>query len=161
MLIGHSFFPLGFIFRAQFLFRDNKVPGHNDARYTAVPKEDQVLMIEFLEIARLPDRVFFVYLRGYLPESKKKELELPDEGLVNATLTVSGSAVYADGSHDYEDSVTVPLKTTPFNDLAHLIIHDARGAQVDYIPSSDCSDILVDARLGDVDNTCLFAMKLT
>jgi hypothetical protein len=92
---------------------------------------------------------------------------------------VSGSVVYADGSHDDEESVTGPLKTTAFNDLAHLTIRDARGVQVDYMPSSDRSDVLldfqiptmflrsgmwtfkVDARLGDVDNTCLFAMALT
>ena len=92
---------------------------------------------------------------------------------------MSASAVYADGSHDNEDSTTGPLKTTPFNDLAHLTIRDARGVQVDYLPSSGRSDILldfqiptmflrsgmwtykVDARAGDVDNTCLFAMKLT
>lgn len=56
--------------------------------------------------------MLFAYLTGYLPESKKKELALPDEGLVNATLTISLSVVYADGSHDNEKSYTVPLKTT-------------------------------------------------
>ncbi|KAE8130663.1 hypothetical protein BDV38DRAFT_291788 [Aspergillus pseudotamarii] len=162
--------------------QDNMVPGHNDAIYDTVPKDNQIFKIEFLEIAPTPiiaDRVFFVYLRGYLPESKKKELALPDEGLVNATLKVSASAVYPDGSHGNEDSTTGPLKTTPFNDLAHLTIRNARGVQVDYMPSSDRSDILldfqiptmflrsgmwtykVDARVGDVDNTCLFAMTLT
>ncbi|KAB8223361.1 hypothetical protein BDV33DRAFT_188998 [Aspergillus novoparasiticus] len=162
--------------------QDNRVPGPNDAIYDTVPKDDQIFKIEFLEIAPTPiiaDRAFFVYLRGYLPESKKKELALPDEGLVNATLKVSASVVYPDGSHDNEDSTTGPLKTTPFNDLAHLTIRNARGVQVDYMPSSDRSDILldfqiptmflrsgmwtfkVDARAGDVDNTCLFAMTLT
>jgi hypothetical protein len=33
---------------------DNKVPGHSDAIYDVVPKEDQVLKIEFLEIAPTP-----------------------------------------------------------------------------------------------------------
>lgn len=92
---------------------------------------------------------------------------------------MSGFAVYPDGSHDDEKSTTGPLKTTSFNDIAHLTIRDARGVQVNYMPSSDRSDILldfqiptmflrsgmwtfkVDARLGDVDNTCLFAMALT
>jgi hypothetical protein len=92
---------------------------------------------------------------------------------------VSGSAVYSDGSHDDEESVIGPLKTTSFNDIAHLTIRDARGIQVDYMPSSDRSDILldfqiptmflksgmwtfkVDARLGDKNNSCLFAMSLT
>ncbi|XRM46846.1 hypothetical protein ABZX51_009870 [Aspergillus tubingensis] len=162
--------------------QDNMVPGHNNAIYDTMPKDDQTFKIEFLEIAPTPiiaDRVFFICLRGYLPESKKKELALPDEGLVNATLKVSASAVYSDGSHDDEHSTTGPLRTTSFNDLAHLTIRDARGVQVDYVPSSGRSDILldfqiltmflrtgmwtykVDARAGDVDNTCLFALSMT
>jgi hypothetical protein len=35
------------------------------------------------------DRVFCVYLRGNLPESRKKALAPSDQGLVNATLTVA------------------------------------------------------------------------
>jgi hypothetical protein len=106
-------------------------------------------------------------------------LALPDEGLVDATLKVSGSVVYADGSHDDERSVTFPLKTTPFNTSAHLSIRDACDVQVEYLPGSDSSEILVDfhfllmflrsgmwsfkvdARLGDKDDTCLFAMSST
>ncbi|RAH68025.1 uncharacterized protein BO66DRAFT_421893 [Aspergillus aculeatinus CBS 121060] len=164
------------------LMADERVPGDNDAIYDAVPKNDQIFEIEFLEIAPTPitaDRVFFVYLRGDIPESKKKELALPDEGLINATLKVSASAVYPDGSIDNEDSATGPLRTTPFDDLAHLTIRNTSGVQVDYMASSGRSDILldfqfltmflrsgmwtfkVDARAGDQDNTCLFAMKLT
>jgi hypothetical protein len=92
---------------------------------------------------------------------------------------VSLSAVYADGTHDDEKAYTIPLKTTSFNDLAHLTIRDAGGLQVEYMPSSDTTGILVDyvipamflksgtwtfkvdARLGDAENTCLFAMSLT
>ncbi|KAJ5130655.1 uncharacterized protein N7515_006694 [Penicillium bovifimosum] len=132
------------------MVRKDRVSGHNDAVYDIVPKEDQIWKIEFLEIAPTPiiaDRAFFVYLGGYLPESKKKELALPDEGLVNATLTVSLSAVYADGSYADETSYTVPLKTTPFGDLAHLGIRDSRGVQVEYMPSSDDGDILVDFQI--------------
>ncbi|KAL4742402.1 hypothetical protein BDV11DRAFT_211427 [Aspergillus similis] len=163
------------------MVQQTKVPGHNDAVYGVVPKEDQLYRIESLEIAPTPflaDRVLFVLLSGYIPESKKKELALPDEGLVNATLKLSLSVVYADGTHDEEKSYTIPLKTTPFNSLAHLVIRDARGVQVDCMPSSG-GDILVDfqfipmflrtgmwtfkvdARLGDSANTCLFAMSLT
>ncbi|KAE8406744.1 hypothetical protein BDV37DRAFT_291865 [Aspergillus pseudonomiae] len=162
--------------------QQDKIPGHNNAVYDIVPKEDQIFSVEFLEIAPTPiiaDHIFFVYLRGHLPESKKKELELPDEVLVNATFTVSLSAIYADGNHDEEISYTEPLKTTPFGPLGHLTIRDTRGVQVDYIPSSGSSEILldfqilamflrsgmwtfkVDLRLGDVDNTCLFAGSLT
>ncbi|PYH30439.1 uncharacterized protein BO87DRAFT_400472 [Aspergillus neoniger CBS 115656] len=147
--------------------QDNMVPGHNNAIYDTVPKDDQIFKIEFLEIAPTPII------------ADRKELALPDEGLVNATLKVSASAVYSDGSHDDEHSTTGPLRTTSFNDLAHLTMRDARGVQVDYVPSSGRSDILldfqiltmflrtgmwtykVDARAGDVDNTCLFALSMT
>jgi hypothetical protein len=71
------------------------------------------------------------------------------------------------------------VKTTSFNDLAHLTIRDAGGLQVEHMPSSDTTGILVDyvipamflksgtwtfkvdARVGDAENTCLFAMSLT
>ncbi|RFU31583.1 hypothetical protein B7463_g4754, partial [Scytalidium lignicola] len=160
----------------------DQVRGHNDALYGPVPKKDQLLDIEFLEIAPTPiisDRVFFVYLRGSIPESKKKELVLLDEGLVNATLTMSSSAVYPGGDSEDIKSVTVPFKTASFNDDAHLVFRDARGAQVDYLPSSGRSDVLldfqipimflksgiwtfnVDVRLGDRGNTCLFAISLS
>lgn len=104
---------------------------------------------------------------------------MPGEGLTNATFTISSSVVYPDGSHDDETSVRGPLKTMPLGDWAHLTIRDAGGVQVDYVPSSGRSDILldlqiptmflksgmwtfkVDARAGDADNTCLFAMALT
>jgi hypothetical protein len=73
----------------------------------------------------------------------------------------------------------IPFKTMPYNDLAHLTIRNVSGVQVDYMPSSDRSDLLldfqiptiwlrsgmwtfkVDARAGDANNTCLFAMSLT
>lgn len=92
---------------------------------------------------------------------------------------MSASVVYPDGSHDDKNSTTGPLRTTPYNDLAHLTIRNARGVQVDYMPSSGRSDILldfqiltmflrtgmwtykVDARVGDVHNTCLFALSRT
>lgn len=34
--------------------QDNRVPGHNDAIYDTVPKDDQIFKIEFLEIAPIP-----------------------------------------------------------------------------------------------------------
>ncbi|KAJ5365995.1 hypothetical protein N7517_008881 [Penicillium concentricum] len=126
------------------MVQQDKVPGHNDAIYDIVLEEDQILKMDFLEIAPTPtlaDRVFFAYLCGYIPESKKKELALPDEGLVNVTLTMSSSVVYADGSHDDEKSIAFPLKITPFKDPAHLTIRDSCGVQVDYMLTSGRSDI--------------------
>ncbi|KAE8135881.1 hypothetical protein BDV38DRAFT_272528 [Aspergillus pseudotamarii] len=164
------------------IVKKDKVPGHNNAIYDTVPKEDQLLDIEFLEIAPTPivaDRVFFVYLRGDLSESKKKKLGLFDIVLIDATLSVSASVIYPDGSYMEPRSLTIPLKTISINDAAHLIIRDSNGIQVDYLSSSGRNDILldfqipamflksgmwtfkVDGRLGDKDNLCLFAMSLT
>ncbi|CAJ2502973.1 Uu.00g103670.m01.CDS01 [Anthostomella pinea] len=160
----------------------DEVPGHNNATYGPVPKNDQLFAVEFLEIAPTPiiaDRVFFVYLRGFLPESKKKELGLVDESLADATLTVCTSVVYPNGRREEPTSVAARLKTTAFADTAHLVIRNDRGDQVDYLPSSGQSDLLldfqlpkvflqsgmwtfsVDARLGDQNNTCLFAVEIT
>jgi hypothetical protein len=36
------------------MVKQDKVPGHNDAIYDAVPKKDQIFSIEFLEIAPTP-----------------------------------------------------------------------------------------------------------
>lgn len=36
------------------MVKQDKVPGHNDAIYDTVPKEDQILDMEFLEIAPTP-----------------------------------------------------------------------------------------------------------
>lgn len=92
---------------------------------------------------------------------------------------MSASVVYPDGCYEDPRSLTIPLITTPAGDLAHLVVRDATGAQTDYLPSSGRGDVLldfqfptmwlrsgmwtfkVDARLGDEDNTCLFAMSLT
>ncbi|KAJ5151348.1 uncharacterized protein N7482_010600 [Penicillium canariense] len=128
------------------MVKEGKVPGHNDAIYDTVPKEDQLLD----EIAPTPiiaDRVFFVYLRGDLSKSEKKELGLLDKGLIDATLSVSGSVVYPDGSYIEPRSLTMPLKTIPINDAAHLIIRDSNGTQVNYPPSSGRSDILLDFQI--------------
>jgi hypothetical protein len=107
-------------------------------------------------------------------------LGLPDGGLVNATLTITLAVIYPDGTDGGEQSYTIPLKTTDFNQIAHLIIRDGWGFQVDYMQGDgDGNDILVDfqfipmwmqsgmwtftvdARVGDEDNTCLFAMSTT
>jgi hypothetical protein len=40
--------------REDVMIQQDKVPGHNDAVYDIVPKEDQILKIEFLEIAPTP-----------------------------------------------------------------------------------------------------------
>lgn len=51
-------------------------------------------------MSRYRDRLFFVYLRGYIPESKKTELALADGGLADATFEIGASVVYKDGGHD-------------------------------------------------------------
>lgn len=72
----------------------------------------------------------------------------------------------------------MPLKIVSFNREAQFSIRDGYGAQIDYLPSnggdllldfqlltaffeSGTWTLIVDARLGDENNTCLFAMSVT
>lgn len=116
---------------------------------------------------------------GPYAQAKTKNMGQSGDSLTNATLALSSSTVYPDGSCDDSTVLTVPLKTTLLNDDAHFFIRNSHGVQVEYMQSSGRSDILldfqlptmflksgtwtfkVDARLGDEANTCLFAMSVT
>lgn len=86
---------------------------------------------------------------------------------------MSSFIVYSDGSCDDEKAVILPSKTTSFNDIAYLTIRAVCEFQVgrgnillDFqIPTmflkSSMWTFKVDARLGDLDNTCLFGRALT
>ncbi|KAK2603440.1 hypothetical protein QQS21_004391 [Conoideocrella luteorostrata] len=182
---------------------NNSVPGHNSAVYAHVPKEEQAYVVESFEIApdkmesygdpncvdavvprsilncKSSDRVCFMYLIGHLPASKKTELGLPDGAFTNATMIVGASANFSDGTSEERRTATLPFKTMPVGDMAHLVIRGADGVQVDHLPSSGDSSALVDnvipgifiktgtwhfdvdIRAGDEKNTCLFAAKMT
>ncbi|KAM4066416.1 hypothetical protein HRG_000520 [Hirsutella rhossiliensis] len=148
-----------------------KVPGHNNATYGPVPKKDQLLHVEFVEMAPSPvpvDQIFFLYLRGVMPPS--------DKDLGTAKLSITLSVVLPDGQHEDPKTYTVPLCTTAFGDAAHLSIRNATGAYVDHL-GGGTNDILVDCAIPSVflqtgtwtfetvasldDGTCLFAMSLT
>jgi hypothetical protein len=118
-----------------------------------------------------------VYLYGDLPESKKIELGFPDGPLTNATMTLGSSADHTDGTHEERRTFNIPFQTMPISDLVHIVIRGADGVQVDHLPSSGKSSVLVDMvipsifrksgifhfdvdiRAGDEKNTCLFAAK--
>ncbi|KAL5328471.1 hypothetical protein ACEPPN_001970 [Leptodophora sp. 'Broadleaf-Isolate-01'] len=159
-----------------------RVCGHNNATYGPVPKDEQLFSVEFLEIAPTPitaDRVVFLYLHGWIPsETPSLNIKSPDLGLINATLKLSSSAKFPDGSSDPSKSLTIPFKSTIFNNAAHLVIRDESGKQVDYMPTTGGDVLLdfdfripriflrtgewtfqVDARLGDEGDTCLFAFE--
>ncbi|KAH8888098.1 hypothetical protein GQ53DRAFT_843817 [Thozetella sp. PMI_491] len=157
----------------------SKVPGNNNAIYGPVPERDQIFRIEFLEIAPLPipvNRIFFVYLRGWILPSKSLDLERNDD-LDTATLSISASAVFPDGECEEPRTYTVPLRTTAFADTAHLSIRDATGTHVDCLTASGNNDILTDYWIPGMflrtgmwtfevvakleDGTCLFAVSLT
>ncbi|KAH8651075.1 hypothetical protein BX600DRAFT_516672 [Xylariales sp. PMI_506] len=159
-----------------------KVPGHNNATYWLVPKEDQLFETELLEIAPsvIPnDRMFFILLRGKIPASSRKEDSLEHlDSFGIATLTFSLSVVWPDGDREGPRNYTVPLHSLAFADEAHLSIRDvATGAYLDHISTSGRYDILFDYWTSDIflptgtwtftiqsnleDGTCLFAMSLT
>lgn len=113
------------------------------------------------------------------PSAQAKRVGQFGDSLTNATLAVSSSFVYPGGSRDDSTALTLPLRTMRLSDDAHLLIRDVHGAQVEFMPHSGRSDILLDfqiptmflksgtwtfnvkARLGDEANTCLFAMSVT
>ncbi|KAH7356817.1 hypothetical protein BKA65DRAFT_215444 [Rhexocercosporidium sp. MPI-PUGE-AT-0058] len=138
-----------------------KVPGHNNATYSPVPKEEQLFSVEFLEIAPTPmiaDRVFFIYLRGYMPSNIKIPSEdetpkfpvsgpTPDPYLQNATLVLTSSVTYADKTHITHSPLTIPFKSTVFNDAAHLVIRDEKGKEVEFLPRVGRVDLLLDFQI--------------
>lgn len=89
------------------------------------------------------DQIIFILLRGYIPSPKHADPASLQKLLTAATLTISLSAVLSNGKHEVERSYTVPLCTTAFADLAHLLIRNAEGANVDQL-SNGRNDILVD-----------------
>jgi hypothetical protein len=54
MLTDYSHYLQKLLVGEDVMVEQDKVPGHNDAIYNTVPKEDQILNIEFLEIAPTP-----------------------------------------------------------------------------------------------------------
>ncbi|KAH7327338.1 hypothetical protein BKA65DRAFT_66079 [Rhexocercosporidium sp. MPI-PUGE-AT-0058] len=163
--------------------RVSHVSGHNNATFGPVPKDEQLFVVELLEIAPTPiqtDRVVFVYLSSWIPpEIPFLNIESPDLGLVNATLKVSSSAKFPDGSSDPLRSMTIPFKSTSFSRMAHLVTREESGKQVDYMPATGGDVLLdfdfqipriylktgewtfqVDVRLADEEDTCLFALEL-
>ncbi|KAL2066960.1 hypothetical protein VTL71DRAFT_1384 [Oculimacula yallundae] len=159
------------------------VMGHNNATYGPVPKDKQLFVVEFLGTAPTPmqtDRVVFIYLSGWIPpETSLPKIESPDSGLVNATLKVSSTAKFLDGSYDRLRSMTIPFKTTSFSHAAHLVIREESGKQVECMPTRGGNVLVdfdfqlprpylktgewtfqVDVRLGDEDDTCLFAFEV-
>lgn len=86
------------------------------------------------------------------------------------------SRVRPDGSSEGPQTYTVPLRTTAFNDVAHVSIRNARGAHVEYLTGGR-NDILADFQFPTMfvkrgtwtfdfvakfaDDNCLFAISLT
>ncbi|KAI1379820.1 hypothetical protein F4677DRAFT_442019 [Hypoxylon crocopeplum] len=101
---------------------EEKVPGNNNATFCAIPKEQQLFQVEFLDIAPSPipvDQFFFIFLRGNVPD---------EYGLDYANLRLTSYAKLADGRELGPDTHVIPLTTTSFADNAHLGIRNPRGA---------------------------------
>ncbi|KAF1836711.1 hypothetical protein BDW02DRAFT_566801 [Decorospora gaudefroyi] len=157
-----------------------KVPGDNNATYGPVPKAEQLLQVEHLSIAPSPipvNKIFFTLLRGEILPSKRENLPNLAHLLATATLTITSSAVLADGTHLAPQSYTVPFRTTAFADSAHISIRNRTGSYVEHFDGTGTNDILSDywipgmwlqtgmwtfevvVKLGD--GKCLFAISLT
>ena len=80
------------------------------------------------------NRIFFVYLRGTLPD-------VP--GLDAASRRITSEATLETGHHADAITYTVPLRTTAFNDYTHLAIRDASGRHVETLRAG-WNDVVVD-----------------
>lgn len=124
------------------------------------------------------DDVFFVMLRGdFRAFMTRKNRDLDDEALKNATLTITLKPTYVDGTVDDARTYTVPLQTRAYNQYAHLAIRNEAGKYVQHLSKNGVQDIMADmvimkqflqtadwefeivAQLED--ETCLFAFTLT
>ncbi|KAK3389651.1 hypothetical protein B0H63DRAFT_102762 [Podospora didyma] len=127
-----------------------RIPGHNDAFYGPVPKDEQIFRIELLEIAPSPilvNKYFFILLRGEIPRSTRQDLHLQPADLADATLSITGSAVLEkDGEEIEPQRYTIPLRTAELGTEgeAHLAIRNATGAYVDHLALEGRNDILFD-----------------
>ncbi|KAK3314055.1 hypothetical protein B0H66DRAFT_607300 [Apodospora peruviana] len=155
------------------------VPGHNDAFYGPVPKQDQLFIVDYLEIAPTPipvDKFFFVLLRGEFPASA----DITDDQLAAATVNITLSVKHGDDETEKNEpnTYTIPLRTDELADEAHIAIRDAKGRYVDHLtaPGSGRNDVLADywipgmfLRTGEYtfevtasleDGRCLFAISV-
>ncbi len=120
--------------------------------------------------------MLFGYVRGWIPSTTISDSARLNERLETATLTMTRSAEYPDGTTHPAGSVTFSLRTATLADLCHLSIRNETGAHVEYLTTGR-NDILVDFLIPGFfhrtgtwtfkalaqleDGTCLFAYTLT
>ncbi|KAK6439374.1 hypothetical protein LTR95_004421 [Oleoguttula sp. CCFEE 5521] len=153
------------------------VPGRNNATYRKVPAKDQLFTIEFLDVAPFPivsDEIYYICLYGnFWPEWTPG---LSEADLAKATLSITFSIVYADGSQDHSKPWTIPLESTMLDRFRHIGIRNGTGHSTEHM-SLRANDIVADgyipkqfvvsgnwtmefdARLPD--GTCLFDFAMT
>jgi hypothetical protein len=85
--------------------------------------------------------VVFAWLRGYIGNPATP---ITDSDLAAATLSITASANYRDGTSDEPETHTIPLQTSAHMDLMHLAIRDSEGLHVDHLTVGGSNDILLD-----------------
>ncbi|OQN96337.1 hypothetical protein B0A48_17593 [Cryoendolithus antarcticus] len=149
----------------------------NNATYGKTPAKDQLFTIEFLDVAPFPivsGELYYVYLyANFWPQWTPG---LSEADLAKATLSITFSIIYADGSQDHSKPWTIPLESKMLDRFRHIGIRNETGHATDHM-SLRANDIAADgyvpkqfvvsrnwtmefdARLPD--GTCLFDFAMT
>nr|OQO31337.1 hypothetical protein B0A51_02111 [Rachicladosporium sp. CCFEE 5018] len=153
------------------------VPGRNNATYGKTPAKDQLFTIEFLDVAPFPivsGELYYIYLYGnFWPQWTPG---LSEAELAKATLSITFSIIYADGSQDHSKPWTIPLESKMLDRFRHIGICNETGHATDHM-SLRANDIVADGYIpkqfvvsgnwtmeGDArlpDGTCLFDFAMT
>ncbi|KAK6439376.1 hypothetical protein LTR95_004423 [Oleoguttula sp. CCFEE 5521] len=111
------------------------IPGNNNATYgPLVPVQEQLFEIEFIEIAPYPivsDHVFYIWMYGSI--WRDRAINLTEEMLANATLTIKFNITYVDGSFDYFKPLTIPMAPTALSRWNHIDIRNTTGSHKEHM----------------------------
>ncbi|CAH0018987.1 unnamed protein product [Clonostachys rhizophaga] len=161
----------------------DRVSRLHNVTFGPVPKAEQIYVTDGFDIAPFPattnQRLFFL-LFGRLPSSKTKHIKDLEAALTKATLNITMNRLDPDGKPDEPSSNVIPLRAFRGSmGTGQLSIRHTNGTYVDYLPGPGESEILAEfiivgmfvgtglhtfdlvARLGDENNTCLFAFSHT
>ncbi|KAK7229757.1 hypothetical protein V2G26_001927 [Clonostachys chloroleuca] len=161
----------------------DRVSSDHNVTFGPVPKAEQIYVTDGFDIAPFPattNRRLFFLLSGHLPSSKTGHIRDLEAALAKATFNITVNRIDPDGKPDEPSSYLVPLRAFRGSmGIGQLSIRHTNGTYVDYLPGPGESEILAEliivgmfvetglhtfdlvARLGDENNTCLFAFSHT
>ncbi|CAH0004418.1 unnamed protein product [Clonostachys byssicola] len=161
----------------------DRVSWDHNVTFGPVPKAEQIYVTDGFDIAPFPatiNRRLFFLLSGHLPPSKTEHIRNLEAALAKATFNITVNRLDPVGKPDEPRSYVIPLRAFRGSmGIGQLSIRHTNGTYVDYLPGPGESEMLAElivvgmfvetglhtfdlvARLGDENNTCLFAFSHT